>query len=436
MQQFNYTDKVLNKNFRMEQLNINQLKNQLINIYAVKNIDVLETSDFINGGMKSSYREYEDRYIPFNVEQYMFQTITLLEDNNGNIQLLDGFRRLFRTENIENDASALVCIFKKEDFTETELIYFLTTLNQPKFKGSNGSFIERGVSLFFHYNYGININALYKILYYYFLHTDINNSFSYRNISLDAKGDVVKDTILEPVFLPNLKFMHDLVKKFPRLKYAPCIGGIIYNFVKENGITLNFNDIIFTDSFIKIYDEDKFDVYGVKESEHANVLYMEFMKILNTSYKLEEIFSYNDSIEVYDKLKKGISKIKGKSLKLKTSRMDNDLKYIINDTKKVPIIRCLLRPEKSNKHFMKELYFDFEITEMNLYGNKDSVGYYIQEKMILTGDTKSEFYNHNIVLNNYMFNQICGLDGEYYKLFTYHIGFNESKEIKIIDKRK
>jgi hypothetical protein len=362
-----YIDNYIDKEFTISELNISDISKKLKETYLSKGIDVDKVSSFSLTGRNRNYRLSEDEqyHIPYNYESYIMQPLSLLQMKDGSYQLLDGFRRLFCCKHINPSDKGIFYIFQEEDFNEKELVYLLITLNNPKFNMSNGYFTERGVALYFRYNYNIDLLAMTNILYSY-MHGEDKEIVWYSKIDTEfskINTNIIKERLFSDNFLGNLKFISSLVSHFPNIHKVWHIGQFLYNVSKEHH--LDFEKINFTKNFIKLEEKNQFDTSGTREVKAYDAIYAEFKNSINNSLGLKITKTFTDLMEEYKTRKLKLDS--DKSLKKITEFGYQFYKLVKENGYRKPKLIALVKPEIScDKHFEYEPQCDVIITKLDV----------------------------------------------------------------------
>lgn len=142
------------------------------------------------------------------LEIYEYQSFFMLERKNGELTLLDGFRRLiwYNTP----DHMVQVRVYKEKDLTDQQIMKILIYLNHFKFYGL-GDFYDRGFSLALNVIFGLNIPKYYKTFNAYLTKKNTIRTYWTDSIPDYQENLSVKDRMLNPMFVSDMKFIEGLL---------------------------------------------------------------------------------------------------------------------------------------------------------------------------------------------------------------------------------
>ena len=139
------------------------------------------------------------------MEIYEYQNFFLLKKHDGEMVLLDGFRRLiwYNAPNMVVN----VRVYRQDELTDSQILELLVNLNHFKFYGG-GSYQDRGFALLLRVIFNLNI---YK-------YRDAFDGYLFRNKTKSdyggyekADGVEIKSRIVNPMFVSDVTFMEELV---------------------------------------------------------------------------------------------------------------------------------------------------------------------------------------------------------------------------------
>ena len=140
-------------------------------------------------------------------EIYEYQNFFLLEKENGELVLLDGFRRLLWYNS--PDENIFVRIYKKSDLRDDQILTLLVYLNHFKFFGG-GNYQERGFALLLHTVFGLNTNKYSEAFDGYLTKEDTEKDYGWESSTSIEKNSRVKDRIINPKFVSDIRFIEEI----------------------------------------------------------------------------------------------------------------------------------------------------------------------------------------------------------------------------------
>lgn len=250
-----------------------------------------ELSDLLKSVLKKNSIDY-DKYNSYNQDSinkdtaianppkeiYEYQNFFVLERANGDIVLLDGFRRLLWYT--PPSTPILVRFYKEEDLTSQKILTLLVNLNHFKFF-SNQSYHERGFSLLLKTVFDIDITKFRKTFDAYLSSKETKNSYSsYGNPTGQDKNIIIKDRIANEFFISDIKFL----EKLSTTKYLAdqYMGALLFELRTESK---------------KQFDVDKF--ISLIESNKVLLELMEKYKKTGTDHSAKSQEVVNKIIEMY-----------------------------------------------------------------------------------------------------------------------------------------
>lgn len=222
---FDYThisvekDAYLAKTYDVIRANARDVRNYLLKTYKAKGIDVNK--------FNMTEKSHDFKHVP--IEIYEYQNFFLLQDENDEFTLLDGFRRLLWYD--APDHMITIRVYKHVEMQKTDVMKMLVYLNHFKFYGL-GEYYDRGFALTLYTLYGIDIPKIQKMFDAYLT----ENVQKYYYINTESKdGDDASKTVIklmtESMFVDNMKFLSDMkdtnqmINKYFAIQFR--------NFIKE-----------------------------------------------------------------------------------------------------------------------------------------------------------------------------------------------------------
>lgn len=259
-----YIDDHIGSPYGLYRLNAKELSQYLKDKLVEKNIDYNQYNPD-NNERGYSWEKDENLLVINNPprEIYEYQNFFLLEKEDGELVLLDGFRRLLwygAPSTLIN-----VRVYKQEHLSNEKILTLLIFLNHFKFYGGGGAYYDRGFALLLRTVFGLNINKYRAAFNAYLTSTKTRSDYSdYDSGSDTANNRSTKERIVNPKFIDDIRFLEamdaagQMVNKF--------LGATLY---KLRGQT----DIVFTaKAFSDIADKNQVlkDLIGKYENRKRN----------------------------------------------------------------------------------------------------------------------------------------------------------------------
>jgi|ERR1035437_2349999 hypothetical protein len=288
-------------------------------------------------------------------ELYEYQPFFLLKRTNGDIVLLDGFRRLLWYD--APGTPILVRTYKEKDLNSQQILTLLVNLNHFKFFGGH-AYHERGFSLLLKTIFDIDITKFRTTFDAYLSSKTTKNSYSdYNRLEGQQKNEEIKDRIINKFFISDIKFLQTLNESsYLCNKY---MGALLYELRTKS--TKEFD----VDRFIALIKENKvlcelmgkFKKIGtdhsVKSQEVVNKIIEMYRNIfiLMEGGKVEKSFAeqQKECKELVTKLKKdkSLTKMTGAS---KIYEIEKEIEKRIRNKEDVKFV-CVVHPrDESDFH--------------------------------------------------------------------------------------
>lgn len=173
------------------------------------------------------------------LEIYEYQNFFVLENNGGELILLDGFRRLLWYT--PTTTHILVRLYKQADLTNQQILSLLVSLNHFKFFGG-GEYHERGFSLLLKTVFDVDITKFKKAFDAYLSSDEIKNSYSSSGKQGATKNNEIKNRIINPHFIEDMRFLSNL--KDSNYMCDQYVGALVYKERQNSGKGLDFEKFI------------------------------------------------------------------------------------------------------------------------------------------------------------------------------------------------
>jgi len=229
-------DVLINAEYSIKQINSLELSNKLKSYLSFKNIDF----KLFNRNLYGYRNEEKEMNIP--VEAYEYQNFVVLETENGDYILLDGFRRLLWNTTVAYNIN--VRVYKRKDLSSTQILRLLVSLNHTKFFAGLGEFYDRGFALALKTIFNIDISKFYKSFDGYLTGDKAKYDYSNSKSTGDEAHNKVINKIISDNFLADMEFL-EKCSSSEMIKSDLVFGTFIYKLREENpNLSFNFDDFI------------------------------------------------------------------------------------------------------------------------------------------------------------------------------------------------
>jgi len=283
-------------------------------------------------------------------EIYEYQNFFILESASGNINLLDGFRRLLWYN--APDAPILVRKYNKEDLTDKQILSLLVNLNHFKFYSSS-SYYERGFALLLKTVFDVDITTFTNSFNAYLTSDKTKSDYSSHCFEDGAKGnEMVKERIINEFFISDMQFLSSLSKT--RYMCDKYFGALLY---KQR---LTSNEQFDVQKFIELADAnkvlqdltDKYQYVGTSGYSKSQEVVNKILEMYNNIFTLMRGGKVEQSLaekqkeckDLVTKLKKDKSLIKLTGAK-KYWELDRLLSSYIDANKPLKF-KCVVHPRE------------------------------------------------------------------------------------------
>lgn len=245
-------------------------------------------------------------------EIYEYQNFFLLRKEDGNLILLDGFRRLLWYNAPDQDI--LVRIYDKEQMTDKEVLQILIHLNHTKFFGGIGDYFDRGFSLALNSIFGLKILKYSKVFNAYLSKNSLIRKYSFESeISGEDKNQEILNRILSDKFIEDMKFVQGLLDNDIMLNSN--FGVLLWTVRQENP------DFVFSSKlFVEKHKENKY----IKEN------YSKYLKA-GDGNSAESTKVINRMIELYTAV---FNEMLGKEIEKSYLELKDEAKFLVSGLKK------------------------------------------------------------------------------------------------------
>jgi hypothetical protein len=289
------------------------------------------------------------------VEIYEYQLFFLMRKENGDLILLDGFRRLLWYNSPNHRIN--VRVYNEDELSSQQIMKLLIYLNHFKFYGSSGKYFDRGFALGMYTIFGLNIPKYYNTFNAYLTLSDTEKKYWGESITDTQENLSVKERMLNPMFISDMKFIEGFIGTDVML--TPIMGALIYKtrlehpdkeFSSEFFLSkVNENEIIkkLHEKFHKAGDGN-----SVESQKIVNQIIPLYKNIFNEMLCGEITLTYAEKKDEVKKLVEQLKKDKTYT-KLTGSKSAYLMEWIMEDRIKnnQPInFKCVIHPKEPNPY--------------------------------------------------------------------------------------
>jgi len=284
---------VMYENYKAEAIG---LKNYLIESLSEKGVDY---KNFNTRNFKEDYFGRGDENVINNppLEIYEYQLFFLLKRKDGSFVLLDGFRRLLWYNTPKCFIN--VRVYDESTLSDHQIMKLLVYFNHLKFYGSIGAYYDRGFALGMRTIFDLNILIYHKVFDSYLSTTETVKKYWTDRPDSDIKIERVKERMLNPFFVSDMKFIEALSKTGVMMN--DVFGALVFKYrtdFPDKEFDLNFfNEKVKENKFIGEL-HDKFsrngDGNGSRQQDIINELIKFYTNIFNEMFGLETKRTYTE----------------------------------------------------------------------------------------------------------------------------------------------
>lgn len=292
----------------------NQTDNILHVKYNVYSMNAIELSEYLKSNLGENYKKYNSdnhKSIENIPEIYEYQLFFLYKNLNNEFKLLDGFRRLLWYDVPDTDITVRVY----ENLSDVQLLELMVNLNHFKFF-SNQNYYDRGFSLFLSVFFDLDITENREVLDAYLSAEKVKLGFSsnIENAREQGKNILVKERILNPYFISDIRFLFELKKRGYSVLMLPAL---LHKLRAEIGD----NFILNIDLFIQ----------ALKNNDKISSLSAKYKKIDYVGKYSSSATEVNTFVQFYEK---AIKEINGIQVGLTYTEQVDEVKALIAKYKK------------------------------------------------------------------------------------------------------
>lgn len=283
------------------------------------------------------------------VEIYEYQSFFLMERANGELILLDGFRRLLWYN--APDHQIQVRVYKENEITNEQVIKMLVYLNHFKFFGGSGEYYDRGFALAMKVIFNLEIPNFYSAFDGYLSKNDLQRGHSYEHIEDQKQNTSVKARITNPMFVDDMRFLETISQE--KIMCNDLMGALVFSF-RKNHPSKKFD----VNTFIKEATTNKniTEIYakykkigngtGAEASKWINQLMQLYTNVFKQMLGIEVEKTFAEKKAETKELIAALKKDKGYSL-LTNSKNSHIIEAILFDrlAKDIPInVKVIIHP--------------------------------------------------------------------------------------------
>lgn len=285
------------------------------------------------------------------VEIYEYQLFFLMRKENGDLILLDGFRRLLWYNPPNHRIN--VRVYEESDLSSQQIMKLLIYLNHFKFYGGSGKYFDRGFALGMYTIFGLDIPKYYDTFDAYLTLSDTEKKY-WSESTTDTKENLsVKGRMLNPMFISDMKFIESLLGT--DVMITPIMGALIHNTRlqhpdKEFSSEFFLNKVNENEILKKLHE--KFhkvgDGHGVDSQKVVNQIVPLYKNIFNEMLGGEITLTYAEKKDEVKKLVEQLKKDKTYT-KLTGSKSAYLMEWVMEDRIKnnQPInFKCVIHPKE------------------------------------------------------------------------------------------
>lgn len=231
------------------------IQDSLINTeYTLMSVNSQELAKSLKDNLSSKFIDYnkfnndlldynkKPKAINLPVEVYEYQNFFLLEKENSELILLDGFRRLLWNETVSHQI--LVRVYKEKDMTTETILKLLVSLNHTKFFGGIGNFYDRGFALSMYTIFNIDITKIYNSFNGYLTVDEPKYSYSTSRLKQNEAAVSTLDKVTNINFISDMKFL-ETISDSNTVEMDDVFGSFISNLrTSHPDIIFNSTDFI------------------------------------------------------------------------------------------------------------------------------------------------------------------------------------------------
>lgn len=361
-------DNYLNVPYTLNTCSAKELSNYLKVNVAKRNLDL---DSFNSDKQKNNFFDKDDLKTEKNppLEIYEYQPFFLIKDEKGEYFLCDGFKRLLWFTPPEHTIQ--VRVYDKKDVSDDKILKLLVNLNHFKFFGGMGSYYDRGFSLLLKLVFNLTIQKYSAAFDAYLSKKELVKSYSSERSTSATKNLSVKERILNPMFISDIRFIEDITND-PKTMNNKFLGVLVYS-LRQKHPDATFDSA----TFLKLQNENKvlleqlttYEKYGDTDSEYSRKVINKIIPLYTNIFitmlggEVEETYA--------DKLNKakglmGEMKKKKEFVNLTGSRnkyvVEKQIDEYVKEHKKSPKVKIVVHPNERGHDVLPVGIYDFKFS--------------------------------------------------------------------------
>lgn len=302
-----YTDNILGCSYSLNLVaSAKELSDELKSVLVKNNIDYKKYNRYT----EDSFEKDKSVKTPPK-EIYEYQNFFVLQRTNGDLILLDGFRRLLWYT--PPSAPIIVRYYLESELTNQQILTLLVNLNHFKFFANNQSYYERGFSLLLKTVFDVDVTKFTSSFDAYLSRSETKSGYSdFGTLSGQEKNVEIKDRITNEFFVSDVKFLQRL--KATGYLCDKYFGALLYELRSESK---------------KEFDMEMF-ISMIKEN-NVLVELMEKYKKIGTEHSSKSIELVNKIIDMYRNI---FTLMEGGSVEQSFAEKQKECKNLVEKLKK------------------------------------------------------------------------------------------------------
>ena len=354
----------------MDKLKFTSLGVQTDTILDVKyGLGKVESAKELADKLKSILKKNNINYADYNgdgddgtsknppTEIYEYQNFFVLQRKNGDLVLLDGFRRLLWYN--APSTPILVRIYNESELTDQQILTLLVNLNHFKFF-SDQHYHERGFSLLLKTVFDIDIMKMKSTFDAYLSSDETKNSYSsYGRLTKQSKNEEIKRRIVNKFFISDLRFLQALQNE--RFLSDQYMGALVYEMRKKSDTAFDSDKFIalVKDNKVLLDLMDKYKKVGTDHSSKSQEVVNKIIEMYRNIFTIMEggevqksfAEQQTDAKAIVEKFKKdkGLVKMTGSQ---QITDIERAINKLLKEGKELEFV-CVVHPYKHSNGWQK-----------------------------------------------------------------------------------
>ncbi len=291
-------------------------------------------------------------------EIYEYQNFFVLQRKNGDLVLLDGFRRLLWYN--APTTPILVRTYLESELSDQQILTLLVNLNHFKFF-SDQNYHERGFSLLLKTVFDIDITNMKNSFDAYLSSTETKNSYSsFGKLSKQYKNEEIKKRIINKFFISDIRFL----KAIKNADYLSdqYMGALVYELRSKSDKEFDANMFIslIKENNVLVELMEKYKKIGTDHSAKSQEIVNKIIEMYRNIFTIMEggeielsfAEKQREAKDLVEKLKKDktLVKLTGHS---KSYEIERAMNTMIVKGEKLEFV-CVVHPREEGRFFNNE----------------------------------------------------------------------------------